>query len=94
LDLSAVYSWTDEVYYSPFENQSEKAESYGRLDLRATWTNPEQNIEIAAFCNNVTDDVAVLQVLRHGESEHFRQTGGTTVPRLFGVELTYKLGAY
>jgi outer membrane receptor protein involved in Fe transport len=94
LDLSAVYSWTDDVYYSPFENQSEMAEAYGRLDLRATWSNPEQNIEIAAFCNNVMDDVAVLQVLRHGEGEHFRQTGGTTVPRLFGVELTYKLGAY
>ncbi len=94
LDLSAVYSWTDDVYYSPFENQSEMSEAYGRLDLRATWTNAEQNIEIAAFCNNVMDDVAVLQVLRHGEGEHFRQTGGTTVPRLFGVELTYKLGAY
>ena len=94
LDLSAVYSWTDEVYYSPFENQTEKAESYGRLDIRATWTNAEQNLEVAAFCNNVMDDVAVLQVLRHGEGENFRQTGGTTVPRLFGVELTYKLGAY
>ena len=94
LDLSAVYSWTDDVYYSPFENQSEMAEAYGRLDIRATWTNAEQNIEIAAFCNNVMDDVAVLQVLRHGEDEMFRQTGGTTVPRLFGIEMTYKLGAY
>jgi iron complex outermembrane receptor protein len=94
LDLSAVYSWTDDVYYSPFENQTEMAEAYGRLDIRATWTNAEQNFEVAAFCNNVMDDVAVLQVLRHGEGEMFRQTGGTTVPRLFGVELTYKLGAY
>ena len=94
LDLSAVYSWTDDVYYSPFENQNEMAEAYGRLDIRATWTNAEQNIEIAAFCNNVMDDVAVLQVLRHGEGEHFRQTGGTTVPRLFGIEMTYKMGAY
>ena len=94
LDLSAVYSWTDDVYYSPFENENEMAEAYGRLDVRATWTNAEQNIEIAAFCNNVMDDVAVLQVLRHGEGEHFRQTGGTTVPRLFGIEMTYKLGAY
>ena len=94
LDLSAVYSWTDDVYYSPFENQNEMAEAYGRLDIRATWTNAEQNIEVAAFCNNVMDDVAVLQVLRHGEDEMFRQTGGTTVPRLFGIEMTYKLGAY
>ena len=94
IDLSGVYSWTDEVYFSPFENENEMAEAYGRLDLRATWTNAEQNIEIAAFCNNVLDDVAVLQVLRHGEDEHFRQTAGTTMPRLFGIELTYKVGAY
>ena len=94
LDLSAVYSWTDDVYYSPFENQTEMAEAYGRLDMRATWTNAEQNFEVAAFCNNILDDVAVLQVLRHGEGEHFRQTGGTTLPRLFGLELTYRMGAY
>jgi outer membrane receptor protein involved in Fe transport len=94
LDISSVYSWTDDVYYSPFENQTDMAKAYGRLDIRATWSNAEQNLEIAAFCNNVMDDVAVLQVLRHGEAEHFRQTGGTTVPRLFGVELTYRMGAY
>jgi iron complex outermembrane receptor protein len=94
LDLSAVYSWTDDVYYSPFENQTEMAEAYGRLDMRATWKNAEQNLEVAAFCNNILDDVAVLQVLRHGEGEHFRQTGGTTLPRLFGLELTYRMGAY
>ena len=89
-----MYSFTDEVYYSPFENKNEMAESYDRLDVRATWTNAEENIVVAAFVNNVLDDVAVLQVLRHGEDEHFRQTGTTTAPRMFGMELTYKLGAY
>lgn len=94
LDLSGVYSWTDEVFYSPFENQQEKTEAYGRLDLRATWTNAKQNIIVAAFVNNVLDDVAVLQVLRTGEDEHFRQTAGVTSPRLGGLELTYLMGAY
>ena len=94
LDLSGVYSWTDEVFYSPFENQSDKAESYGRLDLRATWTSAEQDFIVAAFVNNVLDDVAVLQVLRNGEEEHFRVNAGTTLPQMYGLELTYKLGAY
>ena len=94
LDLSGVYSWTDEVFYSPFENDREKADAYGRLDLRATWTNPKQNLIVTAFVNNVLDDVAVLQVLRHGEGEHFRQTAGVTAPRVGGVELTYLMGAY
>ncbi|MDB2594939.1 TonB-dependent receptor [Pseudomonadales bacterium] len=92
LDLSSVYSWTDEVYYSPFENDSEKAEAYGRLDLRATWTNAKQNLVVAGYVNNVLDDVAVLQALRNGESEHFRQTAGTTLPRAYGLEVTLNFG--
>ena len=93
-DWSGVYSWTDEVYFSPFENDQEKADAYGRLDIRGTWTNAKQNVIVAGFINNVMDDVAVLQVLRHGEGEHFRQSAGVTSPRLWGVELTYLMGAY
>ena len=92
LDLSSVYSWTDEVYYSPFENDREKAEAYGRLDLRATWTNAKQNFVVAGYVNNILDDVAVLQVLRGGESENFRQSAGTTLPRAYGLEVTLNFG--
>jgi len=94
LDLSSVYSWTDEVYYSPFENDNEKGESYGRLDVRASWTNSAQNVIVSAYVNNILDDVAVLQILRNGEGEHYRVNAGTTLPRMMGLELTYKLGAY
>jgi outer membrane receptor protein involved in Fe transport len=71
-----------------------KADAYGRLDLRGTWTNTEQNLLITGFVNNIFDDVAILQVLRHGEGENFRQTAGVTSPRVYGIELTYKMGAY
>ncbi|MFQ3347358.1 MAG: iron complex outermembrane receptor protein, partial [Candidatus Azotimanducaceae bacterium] len=92
LDLSSVYSWTDEVYYSPFENDREKAEAYGRLDIRATWTNAKQSFVVAGYVNNILDDVAVLQVLRHGENENFRQSAGTTLPRAYGLEFTLNFG--
>ena len=94
LDISSVYSWTDDVYYSPFENERDMAQSFGRLDFRATWVSAEQDIEIAAFCNNVLDEVAVRQVLRNGEQEHFRVNAETTLPRMFGIEMTYRMGAY
>jgi hypothetical protein len=92
LDLSSVYSWTDEVYYSPFENDREKAEAYGRLDIRATWTNAKQSFVVAGYVNNILDDVAVLQVLRHGENENFRQSAGITLPRAYGLEFTLNFG--
>ena len=46
---------------------------------------------VSGFVNNVTDDIGVLQVLRSGEEEHFRQSAGTTLPRLMGLELTFSM---
>lgn len=94
LALYGVYNWIDEVYYSPFQSEAEKADAYGRLDLRATRTAARKNIIVSAFVNNALDDVGVLQVLRQGEAEFFRHTAGTTVPRLYGLEFTYKTGAF
>ena len=64
------------------------ADAYGRLDLRASWTSSDGRMMLTGFVNNVMDDVGVLQVLRHGEEEQFRQSAGTTLPRLFGLEFT------
>ncbi len=91
LELHGVYSWIDDVYYSPFESKSEMAEAYDRTDVRATWTSAQENWTVSAFVNNVFDDVGVLQVLRNGEDEFFRQSAGTTVPRLMGLEVTYMM---
>ena len=89
LELFGIFSWTDEVFFSPFQSQAEKAEAYSRTDLRATWTSDTGNWVVSGFVNNIFDDVANLQILRQGEAEFFRHTAGTTVPRLYGVELTY-----
>ena len=94
LEVFGNYGWIDEVYYSAFEREEEKADAYGRLDLRATWTSSSQDWIVTGFVNNVFDDVGVLQILREGEEEFFRHSSGTTAPRLFGVELTYKMGNY
>lgn len=88
VELLGTYSWIDDVYYSPFESEAEKAESYGRTDFRATWTSASRNVVISAFVNNIFDDVGVLQVLRESEDEFFRHSAGTTLPRMFGVEFT------
>ncbi|MFU8817036.1 MAG: TonB-dependent receptor domain-containing protein, partial [Pseudomonadales bacterium] len=94
LDLMASWAYTDEVFYSPFESDNEKADAYQRVDARATWTSADQKLGVSAFVNNVFDEIGVLQVLREGESEFFRRTAGTTVPRHYGVELSYRLGNY
>ncbi len=89
MELFGIFSWTDEVYFSPFQSAAEKAEAYSRTDLRATWTSNAGNWVVSGFVNNIFNDVANLQILRQGEAEFFRHNAGTTVPRLYGVELTY-----
>ena len=85
------YSWIDEVYYSPFENEIEKAEAYGRLDLRASWTSGDGRMVVSGFVNNVLDDIGLVQVLRSDEGEFFRTSAGTTLPRLMGIEFTVSM---
>ena len=91
LDLNSVYSWISDVYYSPFEREEEKADSYGRWDIRASWTSATGSFIVSGFVNNVLDDVGVLQVLRDGEQHRFRHSAGTTLPRMYGFEFTYTL---
>ncbi|MDB2328358.1 TonB-dependent receptor [Pseudomonadales bacterium] len=93
LMFTGSYSWIDEVFYSPFQNDSDKAADYGRLDLRASWTSADGKMLVSGFVNNVLDDVGVLQVLREGEGEHFRQSAGTTLPRMMGIEFTVSMNS-
>ena len=93
-EVFSNYSWVDDVYYSPFERREEMAPSYGRVDVRGTWKSPDEKWVVSGFVNNVMDEVGILQVLRAGEAEHFRHTAGTTLPRLYGLEVTYTLGDY
>ena len=88
-ELFGVYSWIDDVYYSSFESEQEKAPSYGRADLRLSWTSPSDKVVVSGFVNNVFDKVGKLQILNNGQAEFFRQSAGTTVPRLYGLEFTY-----
>ena len=90
VELFGIYSWTDEVYFSPFQSAQEKAEAYSRTDLRATWTSSGGNWLVTGFVNNVFDEVANLQVLRNGEMQFFRQSAGVTAPRMYGMEFTYR----
>jgi outer membrane receptor protein involved in Fe transport len=89
IDLFGVYSWIDDVYFSSFESRQEMAPSYGRADLRLSWTSPRENVVVSGFVNNVLDKVGKLQILNNGEAEFFRQAAITTVPRLYGLEFTY-----
>ena len=89
IEFFSVYSWIDDVYYSPFESEREMAPSYGRVDARVTWRSGTGNWTATGFMNNVLNDIGHLQIMRTGEAEFFRNNSTTTAPRMYGLELSY-----
>ncbi len=91
VDLFASYAWIDEVYFSAFEAELDRAPEYQRVDLRATWTSADESWIVAGFVNNVFDEIGIRQILRHGAGDGYRRTAQTTEPRVYGLELTYNM---
>ena len=94
LELFLSWSWIDEVFFSEFEEATDAAPAYDRWDFRATWTSPDDAWSAALFVNNVLDEIGIRQVTRGGEGSNYLRTGVTTDPRLFGLEVRYRFGAY
>ncbi len=94
LTLLTDYSWIDKVYYSPFTLSTDEAPAYSRVDLRLTWLSPKQNWTVAAFVDNVFDDIGIRQILDNGDGANFRRDGTLTDPRQYGMEVTYRFGAF
>lgn len=92
IEFLSSYSGIDEVYFSPFEAEEDRAPSYGRWDLRATWREPGRRWVVSGFVNNLTDELGIRQILRTGEEEGFRRSAQVSEPRMFGLEVSYNIG--
>jgi outer membrane receptor protein involved in Fe transport len=89
------WSWIDQVYFSAFENEDDSAPEYDRWDVRATWYSEDEAWTVAAFVNNVLDEVGIREVdIWFGEDTNYVQPGLTSDPRLYGLEVRYKFGAF
>ena len=92
LDVLLNYSFIDQVYFSVFERENQSAPEYERVDLRVTWRDAGDTWMVAAFVNNIFDEIGLRQIEQYGatESNDFRRTGAPTDPRLAGLEVRYK----
>ena len=95
IDFLVNFSYIDRVYFTVFEKDEDSADSYTRLDLRATW-NPNESWMVAAFFNNVLNEIGLRQIEQYGarESNNYRISGVPTDPRIAGVEIRFKFGAF
>ena len=70
------------------------APEFWRWDARASWTNAGEDWNVSAFVNNIMDDVGVRNQFDYAEIEGSRRVVEPTNPRMYGLEVQYKFGAF
>ena len=98
LDGSVDYligiSWTDEIIWSDAALPLDVSPAFSRVDVKATWTNNEGDLEVMFFINNVMDKIGVRNMTSDDETQGFLRSVTPTLPRMGGISFTKKFGAY
>jgi len=91
VDILVNWSYIDEVNFSAFEDERDRAPSYDRIDLRATWKSPSESWAVSGFVNNVANEIGIRQIELESAVNGFGRTAQVTEPRLYGIEIAYTL---
>jgi len=95
--LASTFSWTDEfpaagrpVGDLPIDT----APAFMRWDARLGWASADEAWEIIGFVNNITDEIGIRNVFTYDEQQGYRRVIEPTLPRMMGIEVQYKFGAF
>ena len=97
MSFSSTFSWTDEFPAAgrPVGDLAiDTAPSFMRWDVRLGWRSVDEAWAVTGFVNNVTDEVGIRNVFTYGEQEGYRRVVEPTLPRMAGIEVQYRFGAF
>jgi len=89
LTLVGVYSWVDEMYTDVFNSENGKLDDWDRIDLRAVWRAPEDNLAVTAFVKNLSGDREATDASRGTATDDFQRSEAVTDPRMYGIAVNY-----
>lgn len=90
-------NWTDEFAArgSPRpETPLTVAPDYMRWDARVTWSSADEAWSVSGFVNNILNDVGVRNMNVEDQFQNFRYSVEPSNPRMAGLELHWKFGAF
>lgn len=91
LALRADYRWQDAVSFQAANNPNDIQESYGLLDVRATWTSPSDTFMVAGFVRNLTDEDYFMSMSDQRFGGALGVSLGNPAPgRDWGIEVGYR----
>ena len=94
IDYLVTYSWTSSINWDDSGLTLDNSPAFDRMDIRAVWTNADEDLQIEAFVNNVHNKIGVRNMDSDGENQGFRRSVTPTLPRSGGIGFTYKIGDY
>ena len=97
LTYLTTLAWTDEFPAGGRPTAASPlsiAPSFFRWDARVSWRSLTEQWTVAAFVNNITDDIGVRNQFAYAESQGHRRVIEPTNPRWWGLEVHYKFGAF
>ena len=95
LAFSASLIWKDSEYSSPFNRSYNLAPSYTQVNLRATWTDPQNRYSIIVYGDNIFntagyDNAYGVPVTNPGPNQVIDKLISLTAPATVGVEFQYR----
>ena len=90
LQLLGIYSWVDERASDLSNFDVSTLPAYGRLDVRGTWTSPDEAITASLFVQNAFDEIGVIEYLHLSTIAGAPASGTLTEPRSIGLEVRWR----
>jgi len=90
LTFRGEYYWQDETYFRAFNREEFKQDSYGILNLWATYLAPDETWRISAFGKNLSDEQYATNVFLEALFFGAPPLANIGPPRTWGIELGYR----
>ncbi|MEM7078362.1 MAG: TonB-dependent receptor [Pseudomonadota bacterium] len=94
LTAGATYAYTGEYYTSGIERDLDLVPERTRLDMSVTWRDNRDRIVVRAFVDNVFDEVFTRGIGTGTSASNYSQFATSLYPRYYGVDMTYRFGAF
>ena len=88
--MVSTYSWVDERASDLSNFDISTLPAYGRLDVRGTWTNPNETVDLTLFVQNAFDEIGVIEYLHLSTIAGAPASGTLTEPRTVGLEVRWR----
>ncbi len=89
LNFLTFYGYTGKQYQDVLNVKINEAPSFDRWDARITWDSPTKKYRVAAYINNIMDELGIISL---ETAPNFGRRAATTMPRTWGVQFKMKFG--